>query len=173
MRNYKHIRELSEDERQGLVQGTKSRSGFSMRRSHILLLSAEQLTPQQIAHRLHCGQQTVRNVIRAFEAEGLGCLQQKSNRPHRDSSAFDSAGLKRLEEMVHRSPRDFGFESSQWTLRKLAQACFSEGNVKQPISYETARQGLRKLGIEWQTARHHISSHDVHYARKKASAAVD
>ena len=65
MRAFKRVYELTEDEHRTLVQGTKSRSGFTLRRSHILLLSAEGLTPQQIARRLHCGEQTVRNVIRA------------------------------------------------------------------------------------------------------------
>src|SRR5450432_419364 len=65
MRAFKRVYELTEDEHRTLVQGTKSRSGFTMRRNHILLLSAEGLTPQQSARRLHCGEQTVRNVIRA------------------------------------------------------------------------------------------------------------
>ena len=55
MRRFNRVRTLSEDEQRALVQGTKSRSGFTMRRSHILLLSGEGLTPQQIAERLHCG----------------------------------------------------------------------------------------------------------------------
>jgi transposase len=173
MRPHKRIRELTLEEKQALHKGTKSPSGFTTRRSQMLLLNAEGMSAPQIAQRLHCAEQSVRNVIRAFEREGLGCLQQKSNRPHTDSSAFDSSGLKHLEELVHRSPRDFGFESSQWTLKQLAQACFKEGIVKQAISYETVRQGLGKLGITWKTARHHISSHDGQYVRKKASAAVD
>ncbi len=130
---------------------------------------AEIRTPQQIAQRLHCGDQTVRHVIRAFDAEGLGCLTQKSNRPHRDHSAFDRAGLKHLEEMVHRSLRDFGFEASQGTLLKLAQACFQERVVRKHISYETVRQGFHMLEIDWKTARHHITSHDPHYAAKTTS----
>jgi transposase len=167
MRHYKRIRELTEGERQELIAGAKSRSGFTVRRSQMLLLSAEGLTPPQIAQRLHCGDQTVRNAIRAFEIEGLGCLRPKSNRPHRDHRAFDDAGLKRLEEIVHRSPREFGMETSQWTLVKLAAVCFQEQVVQQPISYETVRQGLRQLGIDWKTARHRITSHDPRYAAKK------
>jgi transposase len=173
MRHYTRIRELKESEHQALLQGTKSRAGFTMRRSHILLLSAEGLTPQQIAQRLHCGQQTVRDAIHAFAAEGVTCLQQKSNRPHSISRAFDSDGLKRLEDIVHRSPRDFGLETSQWTLVQLAEVCYKSGVVQQPISYETVRQGLCKLGIDWQTARHRITSHDPHYERKKTAPALD
>lgn len=173
MKTYKRVRELTEAERWGLVKGSQSGSGFTVRRSHILLLSTEGWTPQRIAHHLQCGDQTVRNAVRAFETEGLECLRQKSNRPHRDNSAFDAVGRKRLEEVVHRSPRDLGFETSQWTLEKLAQACLQEGIVQQPISYETVRQGLKKLGIDWKTARQRMTSHDPHYERKKAATTVD
>jgi transposase len=121
MRNFTHVHLLSNEERDALIQGTKSKSGFTVRRSHILLLSAEGCKPQEIAARLHCGDQTARTVIRAFEQEGLACLAEKSHRPHRDYRAFDEAGLKRLEAIVHQSPRDFGLPTSLWTLPLLAQ----------------------------------------------------
>jgi transposase len=173
MRKYRRVGELTKEEQEALVKGAKSSSGFTMRRSHILLASAEGQTPQQIGQRLHCGDQTVRNVIRAFEREGLGCLQEKSHRPQHDPSVFDAAGLQRLEEMIHRSPRDFGLATSLWTLPLLARVCFQEKIVARPISYEAVRRGLLKLGLDWRRARQHITSHDPHYERKKASAAVD
>ena len=166
MRRFNRVRTLSEDEHRALVQGTKSRSGFIMRRSHILLLSGEGLTPQQIAERLHCGDQTVRNVIRAFDKEGLGCLEEKSSRPHRDNSTFTAEGLQRLADLVHRSPRDFGGYSSLWSLAQLAKVCFREGIVARPISYESVRRALVKLGLDWRHARHQITSHDPQYERK-------
>jgi transposase len=173
MRKYTRVHELTKEEQAALVQGTKSSLGFTMRRSQILLASAEGQTPQQIAQRLHCGDQTVRNVIRAFEREGLRCLQEKSHRPQRDPSVFDAAGLQRLEEMIHHSPRDFGLATSLWTLPLLAQACFQEKIVARPISYEAVRRALLKLGINWRRARQKITSHDPHYERKKASSALD
>ena len=155
----KHIqvRELTHEEREALLKGAKSKSGFTMRRSQILLLSAEGRTPQAIAKQLHCGDQTVREVIRAFEQEGLGCLTEKSHRPHQDHHVFDEEGLKRLEDLLHHSPRDFKFETSIWTLQLLAEACFQEGIVSRPISYETVRRGLLKLKIDWSQARHRIT----------------
>lgn len=169
MRNFTHVHPLTSEERAALVQGTKLKSGFTVRRSHILLLSAEGYKPQDIARRLHCGQQTARTVIHAFEREGVACLQEKSRRPHQDYRAFDEAGLKRLEEIIHQSPRDFGLATSLWTLPLLAKVCFQEKIVARPISYETVRRGLLKLGIDWRRARQHITSHDPHYERKKAS----
>lgn len=168
MRPFTQIRPITEDERQALLKATRSRSGFAVRRSHILLLSADGLTPQQIAERLHCGDQTVRNGLRAFAVEGLQCLEQKSSRPHRDARVFDAEGLQRLEALLHQSPRAFGLETSQWTLKQLAAVCWQEQIVNRPITYETVRQGLRKLNIDWKQARHRITSHDPQYGAKKA-----
>ena len=173
MRPFNQVRKLTEEEQQDLVRGTRSGSGFTMRRSHILLLSAEGLTPQQIAQRLHCGDQTVRNVIRAFEREGLGCLRQKSSRPHHDNSTFTAESMERLQALVHRSPRDFDGQSSLWSLAELARVCFQQGIVARPISYEAVRRALVKLGLNWRHARHHITSHDPQYERKKAASALD
>jgi transposase len=94
MTTFNRVRELKEDERRALVQGTISHSRFTMRRSHSLLWSGEGMTPPLIAQRLHCGDQTVQNVIRAFEREGLACLQEKSSRPHHDNSTFTTQGLQ-------------------------------------------------------------------------------
>jgi transposase len=173
MRTIKRVHPLSEEEHQALVKGTKSPSGFTVRRSQMLLLSAEGLTPQQVGQRLHCGDQTVRNALRAFEREGLSCLAQKSSRPHHDNSTFTVEGLQRLHELVHCSPRDFGRSHSLWSLAELAQVCFEQGLVARPISYETVRRALQKLGLDWRRARHHITSHDPHYERKKAASTLD
>lgn len=167
MRNFTRVRPLRTAEQTALLKGTRSASGFAVRRSHILLLSAEGFTPQQIAERLHCGDQTVRNVIRALEHEGLGCLQEKSHRPHRDYRVFDAGGLRHLQELVHRSPRDFGLETSLWTLPLLARICFEQGMVTRAVSYETVRRALLKLGLPWRQARQRITSHDPHYRAKK------
>lgn len=173
MTAFKRVHPLTDEERTELLRGTKSKAGFTVRRSHILLLSDDGLTPQQIAERLHCGDQTVRNVLRAFEREGVSCLQEKSHRPHQDYHIFDLGRLERLEALVHRSPRDFKHETSFWTLSLLAQVCVQEGIVARSISDETVRRALCKLGIAWKQARQRITSHDPQYETKKAAATLD
>lgn len=94
MRPPERIRELTCKEYQALEKGMKLRSGFTTSRSQMLLLNAEGLSAPQIAKRLYCGEQTVRNAIWAFEREGIACLRQKSNRPHHIGSALGGEGLK-------------------------------------------------------------------------------
>jgi DNA-binding CsgD family transcriptional regulator len=70
------VRSLTKSEHPGLRAGLRSALAFTLRRSQLLLLSAEGKTPRQIAHHLGCTDQTVRNVIRAF-ATGTITLGQR------------------------------------------------------------------------------------------------
>ena len=63
--------------------GLRSPDAFTLRRCQILLASAEGLKPSEIAARLGCASQTVRNAIRAFAAEGLACLPRSPTAPGR------------------------------------------------------------------------------------------
>ena len=154
-----------------MKEGLQSKSAFVVRRCQILLSSAEErLTARQIAERLRCSDQTVRDVIYAFERAGLACLKEKSHARHDRQSAFDEAGLRRLAEIIRQSPRTFGHKSSLWTLGLLAQTCWSEGIAARPVSVDGVRGALKELGINWQRARRWIRSPDEHYEAKKSGA---
>ena len=83
-----------------------------MRRCQILLASASGLSPPKIAANLGCASQTVRNAIRAFNHRGMDALTPGSSTPKRVHSAFDAESAERLRGMLHRSPREFGYECS-------------------------------------------------------------
>src|SRR5262249_38723987 len=104
------VRALTPQERATLQlqAGRRAAEAFIMRRSQILLASAEGHTPRQIAQRLGCGDQTVRNVLWAFAREGLGCLQQKSSRPKTTKPQLDDTKADKLRELLHTSPRELG-----------------------------------------------------------------
>jgi DNA-binding NarL/FixJ family response regulator len=76
------IRPLSAAEARELAASLWSRDAFTLRRSQILLASACGSRPSQIAKHLSCATQTVRNTLRAFRSEGIGCLTAKSQAPH-------------------------------------------------------------------------------------------
>lgn len=142
-----------------------------MRRCQILLMSSEErLKPGQIAERLRCSDQTVRRALRAFEAEGLGSLEEKSRARHDDQRALDNAGQEWLKERVRQSPRQFGFEGSLWTLEWLAELAAREGLTEQRVTPETIGRALKRAGVNWRRAKHWITSPDEHYAPKKNDA---
>ena len=162
-----YVRTLSDEERHELEKGLRSSSAFVVRRCQILLSSARHKTANQIAAELHCSGQAVRNAIRAFEAEGLACLTEKSHARHDRQSAFDRRARERLRELIRLSPRQFGHAASVWTLELLAETCWSEGIASRPVRGHNVSPVLREMGVEWRRAKHWIRSPDEQYAHRK------
>lgn len=165
------VRSLSEEEREALGAGLRSRDAFLLRRSQILLASSRGESPPQVAANLGCGSQTVRNAIHTFNERGLRALVPGSSRPKRTRAAFDEKGAEAVRQMLHRSPREFGRDSSLWTLEMAAEVVFEEELVQRRVSGETIRATLaRLLGVRWRRAKRWITSPDPLYERKKGGA---
>lgn len=161
------VRELTEDERVQLETGLRSGSAFVLRRSQIVLASSRGERAPGIAQALGCDDETVRDVIRAFNEQGVGVLCRRSSRPHNLHRAFSEAGAERLKAVLHESPRKYGKETSVWTLELAAEVSFEQGLTTYRVSDETVRTALRRLGVHWQRAKDWITSPDPAYARKK------
>jgi transposase len=161
------VRPLAPAEREALERGLRSPRAFVVRRCQCLLQSAAGLTPRQIERQLGCSDQTVRNAIQAFAREGLGCLEAKSSRPKSARKVIAAAQLEALQELLHRSPREFGRPTSRWTLNAVADVCFAQGLTPTRVSDETIRDAVRRLKVGWQRAKRWVESPDPAYARKK------
>ena len=164
------VRPLSPAERHALRAGLRSPDAFTLRRCQILLASADGQKPKAIAAAVGCCVQSVRNAVRAFHAEGLDCLHEKSSAPKTTHQVLDEAGCRRLRDLLHRSPRDFGKPTSLWVLKLAAEVAFAEGIAARPVSDETIRQALKRLGVGWKRAKTWITSPDPAYLRKKTRA---
>lgn len=166
-----YAREITEAERQEIEEGLRSSSAFRVRRCQILLMSVdERLKAREIGERLHCSDQCVRDAIRAFEAEGLNSLRTKSRARHSPQATFDQAGRAWLKKVIRQTPRAFGYETSLWTLDRLAELAHREGYTKRLVRAETVGRALVREGITWQRAKHWITSPDPHYSVKKSDA---
>jgi transposase len=162
------VRPFSEKEREALEAGLRSKNAFTLRRSQMLLASSRGDEAPQIASNLGCGQQTVRDAIHDFNARDLEALVAKSSRPLRTREAFDEQSAESLRELLHCSPREFGHDSTLWTLEMAAQVAFEEGITQRRVSGETVRATLsRLLGVRWMRAKRWITSPDPLYERKK------
>lgn len=165
-----YVRPLTDAEHHTLTASLRSNDAFTMRRSQILLASARGATVPQIARSLTCNEQTVRNAIHTFNRAGLAALTPGSSRPHTTQAAFTPAAAEQLRAMLHRSPRDIGHPTSLWTLDLAAAEAYRQGLVERPVTGETVRVTLARLGVHWLRAKQWISSPDPAYARKKGSA---
>jgi transposase len=165
------VRPLTGTERERLEAGLRSQGVYVLRRCQVLLASARGEWVPRIAGVLGCDDQTVRNVIRGFERDGLdACLTPGSTRPHTIHAKVDAVATERLRALLHRSPRTFGKPTSVWTLELAAEVAVAEGITAERVSDETIRQALLRLGVRWRRAKQWITSPDPEYARKKVHA---
>jgi transposase len=120
---------------------------------------------------LGCNPQTARNAIHTFNDKGLpDALQPGSKHPHTVHRAFDPEQAEALRELLHHKPRNFGKDTSLWTLDLAAEVSFEEGLTEEPLTGETVRATLARLGVRWERAKRWITSPDPQYARKKGGA---
>jgi transposase len=170
MRKPIFIRALTEDEHRQIQAGLRSSDAFVLRRCQILLASARGERAPVIAHQLGCDDQTVRNVIKGFNATGLAVLKEGSSRPHHLRTTFTEVGCQRLQDLLHRSPHDFGKDRGVWTLELAAQVSFEQGIIATKVSTESVRRALKRLKTNWKRAKHWITSPDPQYLLKKTHA---
>jgi transposase len=166
------VRPLSDAEREALEAGLRSSDAFVLRRCQILLASSRGENAYQIAKSLGCNPQTARNAIHAFNERGLPeALERGSKRPHTIHRAFQGPEqAEALRELLHHKPRNFGKDTSLWTLELAALVSFEEGLTKERITGETIRATLARMGVRWERAKRWITSPDPEYTRKKGAA---
>jgi transposase len=172
MKTPNYVRSLTEEEQGRLKTGLRSKDRFEVRRSQIVLASARRETARRIARTLGCDDQTVRNVIKKFNATGLDVLKAGSHRPHNISATFTPEKIEQLKDILHQSPRNFGKETSLWTLDLLAEVSFSEKVAERLVSREAIRITLKRFDISWKRAKHWITSPDPAYLLKKSNVTV-
>jgi transposase len=166
------VRDLTVEEQERLKIGLRSKDRFELRRSQIVLASARKETARRIARTLGCDDQTVRNVIKQFNTTGLDVLKAGSHRPHKMSTTFTAEKVELLKDILHQSPRNFGKETSLWTLNLLAEVSFSEKIAERLVTGEAIRITLKRFDISWNRAKHWISSPDPAYLLKKNNEIV-
>ncbi len=164
------IRPLTKTERNQIQTGLRSKDAFVLRRAQVLLASERGERAPTIAKQLGCHRQTVLNIIHGFNAAGLAVLEEGSSRPHRLRTTFPAEALEALRDLLHRSPHDFGLDTSVWTLSLVAQISFQQGLTPRLVSGESVRRALQRLGKSWKRAKHWISSPDPQYLLKKTPA---
>ena len=75
--------------------------------------------------------------------------------------------MEALQDLLHRSPRDFGQETSLWTLPLAAKVSFQQGLTPTLVSGESVRRALQRLGTNWKRAKHSLTSPDPKSRLKK------
>ncbi len=163
-----YVRALTDAEHKALEAALRSPDAFVLRRAQIVLASARGDLVSSIAPMVGCSGQAVRQVIHAFNREGLAVLRRQSTRNQTLYYCFDTAAAQGLRHLLHQSPRLFGKQTSVWTLELAAEVAYEQGLTAWRASDETVRATLARMGVRWRRAKQWITSPDPEYARKKA-----
>ena len=164
-----YVRPLTDAEREHLRVGLRSPLSFNMRRCQCLLASAQGKSPAAIGATYGLSGQAVRNLLRDFAARGLDCLTERSSAPIRHVTAWPRERDDDLKALLHQSPRNFGRQTSLWTLDLLAAVCQEKGWTERVLTGEAIRQIFIRLEVGWMRAKHWLTSPDPEYAAKKKS----
>lgn len=147
--NKTYVVRLTDDERQGLLQLTKSgkTAAYKIKHAHILLqvdANGPNWSDEHVAKALHCHGNTVRNVRQRFVEQGLAAalVRKKQVKPSRPR-LLDGAKEAHLIALRCSQPPA---GQAKWTLKLLADKLV-ELDVVETISYETVRQTLKKTRL--------------------------
>jgi transposase len=133
-------------------------------RAQMVLLAGEQrMTAPAIAAIVREDDQTVRNWLKRYLAEGIEGLKDRPmpGAPPKITPAYEEQVLA----AVRRRPRSLGQPYSLWTLQRLADYLAEQTGIR--ASYETVRQLLKKGEIVLSRPQHKITSPDPEYLLKK------
>ena len=133
-------------------------------RAQMILLSAEkQMIPSEIASIVRRDEETVRNWLKRYRAEGLNGLYDRPRSGH--PATVTSAYQELLVRTVRQRPRSLGQPYSLWTLQRLADYMAEETGIR--VSDETVRRRLKTADIVLSRPQHKVSSPDPEYEVKK------
>ena len=133
-------------------------------RAQIVLLAGEQrLTAPASAKLVREDDQTVRNWLKRYLAEGIEGLKDRPmpGAPPKVTKAY----AEQLLAVVRRRPRSLGQPYSLWTLQRLADYMAEQTGIR--VGYETVRQVLTNGESVLSRPQHKISSPDAEYLLKK------
>ena len=133
-------------------------------RTQIILLAGEQrMTAPAIAKSVRENDQTVRNWLKRWMAEGIEGLKDRPmpGAPSKITKEYE----EQLLFVVRQRPRSLEQPYSMWTLQRLADYMAEQTGIR--ASYETVRQVLKAGEIVLSRPQHKISSPDPEYLVKK------
>jgi len=144
--NKTYIVRLTDDERQELLQLTKSgkAAAYKIKHAHILLqvdANGPNWSDEHVAKAFHCHGNTVRNVRQRFVEQGLeaALVRQKQVKPSRQRRLDGAKEAHLIALRCSQPPAG----QAKWTLKLLADQLVAL-HVVETISYETVRQTIKK-----------------------------
>jgi transposase len=129
----------------------------------VLLAGAQRMIAPAIAKIVRENDQTIRNWLKGWMAEGIEGLK---DRPMPGPAPKITEEYKeQLLSAVRRRPRSLEQPYSMWTLQRLSDYMAEQTGIR--VSYETVRLVLKAGEIVLSRPQHKVSSPDPEYLVKK------
>jgi transposase len=165
MRKPLEILPLTAEEVEALAMLYRTTKDTRLRtRAQIVLLAGEQrMTAPAIAKVVRETDQTVRNWLKRYQAEGTEGLKDRPmpGPPSKITKEYE----EQLAVVARRRPRSLGQPYSLGTLQRLADYMAEQTGIR--VSSETVRRVLASVEIVLSRPQHKISSPDPEYLLKK------
>jgi len=142
----------------------RSRDRIKVRRTQVVLSSAQGFKVPEIAKRLFFSPQHIRTIIKEFNSQGSAALKPKycKGRPRE----FTEEQHSLIAEIALCPPDLLGQPFTRWSLAKLRDYVIAEKIVKS-ISIETLRQLLRTRKVKLRRTKTWKECNDPRLAPKK------
>lgn len=163
------IRKITEQEKQIMEKALRSSDACQMKRGQILLASSQGLTTTDIKKQLGYSAEYARQMIHRFNEQGVECLKRKSSARLDQKPMIDAKCCEQIKKMMHNSPRQYGKQTSIWTLSLMGEVLYEQGGTPRPMADETIRVAMKNNGTSWKRAKHWIRSPDPQYRLKKTN----
>ncbi len=151
------LRPLSDDERKRLRRLARREVGRVAERIHMVLLSARGYPVGRIAEVFECDEDTVRQWLRRFEAQGVEGLRDRprSGRPRKADAAAQAEIVRLVEEA---QPERYGLLLGFWTVATLGAHLAQQAVAT--LGESTVRRVLRAAGFVWRRPQLAVTGHD-------------
>lgn len=158
------LRELDPDEAQRLVKTARTaRDRVRLRRAGMALASMQGRSVPEIATMFAAKEETVRELIKAFNDRGFAALDPKARRG--SMPRIGPSVREQICRTARSDPARLGCPFTCWSLTKLRD--FLAENKCIRVSHETIRQVLRNAGISFQNTKTWKHSNDPQFVTKK------
>lgn len=158
------VRELDPEEAQRLVRVSRTaRDRVRLRRAGMVLASLQGRSAPEIAVMFAAKEQTVRDVISAFNDRGFSALDPKDTVGQCRRSARWC--VREICRTAKSDPDRLGCPFTCWSLTKLRDYLAEHKHIR--LSREAIRQVLKDARISWQSTKTWKHSKDPEFTQKK------
>jgi transposase len=158
------------EERNVLWQARRSSPDPRVRhRAQALLMVAQGHTESEVALLFQTARHRLRAWKNQFLTHGISGLADahRSGRPPK----LTATNLVFLEEALQKSPQDYGFMGTTWTVQDLHELMLQRQEVR--VSKDTVHRAILKLGYRYRRPKHDLKHRQDAEAVASAKEALD